>query len=217
MSNTVYLKLQTFAGTDSSIDTIPLNVTSVSISVDKQIPAFPIPLSGLATGESQTAALDLGMSSKRISLSGFINETQLKRSHTPEEGPATLLDFTAQEVAQLIASGVDSTGLAEYQAINELVVLIPSKVNENYVDRGKAADASITTNGTLTENIPFTFRARGDPNALDNISVGGSQPFPTSENSEALKGFIQNFNFELSSESVDISFNLDFVVALILP
>ena len=159
MSNTVYLKLQTFAGTDSSIDTIPLNVTSVSISVDKQIPAFPIPLSGLATGESQTAALDLGMSSKRISLSGFINETQLKRSHTPASGTATTLNFTAQEVAQLIASGVDSTGLAEYQAINELVVLIPSKVNENYVDRGKAADASITTNGTLTGNIPFTFRA----------------------------------------------------------
>tara|TARA_R100001086_G_scaffold212520_1_gene128449 strand:+ start:279 stop:893 length:615 start_codon:yes stop_codon:yes gene_type:complete len=204
MSNTVYLKLQTFAGTDSSIDTIPLNVTSVSISVDKQIPAFPIPLSGLATGESQTSALDLGMSSKRISLSGFINETQLKRSHTPASGTATTLNFTAQEVAQLIASGVDSTGLAEFQAINELIVLIPSKINESYTE-------------VAERNIPFTFRARGDPNALDNVSVGGSQPFPTSETSEGLKGFIQNFNFELSSESVDISFNLDFVVALILP
>ena len=77
MTSTVYLKIGAHNGSSATINTIPLNVTTVSISVDKQIPAFPIPLSGLATGESQTAALDLGMSSKRISLSGFITETQI--------------------------------------------------------------------------------------------------------------------------------------------
>ena len=61
----VYLKFKNFKGTDISINTIPLRATSVSISVDKTIPAFPIPLSGLATGESVTAALDLGMSNKK--------------------------------------------------------------------------------------------------------------------------------------------------------
>jgi hypothetical protein len=216
MTSTVYLKIAKHSGSSASIDTIPLNVTSVSVSVDKQIPAFPIPLSGLATGESQTAALDLGMSSKRISLQGFINETTIRRTHKETGGTADTLTFTPQEVAQLIASGVDSTGLAEYQAINELVILIPSKVNENYVDRGKAADASITTNGTLTENIPLSFRARGNPNELDNIGVSSSLAFPTTT-SGGVKGFIQQFGFELSAESVDISFNLEFVVALILP
>ena len=203
MTSTVYLKIAKHSGSSASIDTIPLNVTNVSISVDKQIPAFPIPLSGLATGESQTAALDLGMSSKRISLQGFINETTIRRTHKETGGTADTLTFTPQEVAQLIASGVDSTGLAEYQAINELVILIPSKVDENYVQ--------------VTErDIPLSFRARGNPNELDNTGVSSSLSFPT-PTSGGLKGFIQQFGCELNAESVDISFNLEFVVAFILP
>lgn len=200
MTSTVYLKIGAHNGSSATINTIPLNVTTVSISVDKQIPAFPIPLSGLATGESQTAALDLGMSSKRISLSGFITETQISRDH---EGIASSLTFTPHEIAQMIASGVDSTGLAEYQAINELVVLMPSKINSSYVQ-------------VPERNIPFSFRARGEPNTFDNTGVGSSLPFPT-ETSSGIKGFIQQFGFELSSESVDISFNLEFVAATILP
>ena len=203
MTSTVYLKIAKHSGNSASIDTIPLNVTNVSISVDKQIPAFPIPLSGLATGESQTAALDLGMSSKRISLSGFITETTIRRTHKETGGTADTLTFTPQEVAQLIASGVDSTGLAEYQAINELVILIPSKVNENYVQ-------------VAERDIPLSFRARGGPNELDNTGVSSSLSFPT-PTSGGLKGFIQQFGCELSAESVDISFNLEFVVAFILP
>ena len=203
MTSTVYLKIAKHSGSSASIDTIPLNVTNVSISVDKQIPAFPIPLSGLATGESQTAALDLGMSSKRISLQGFINETTIRRTHKETGGTADTLTFTPQEIAQLIASGVDSTGLAEYQAINELVILIPSKVDENYVQ--------------VTErDIPLSFRARGNPNELDNTGVSSSLSFPT-PTSGGLKGFIQQFGCELNAESVDISFNLEFVVAFILP
>ena len=69
------------------------------------------------------------MSNKRISLQGFITESEIRRTHTKTGGVADTLIFTPQEVAQLIASGVDSTGLAKYQAINELVVLMPSKVD----------------------------------------------------------------------------------------
>ena len=223
MTSTVYLKIQNHSGSSAIIDTIPLQVTSVSVSVDKQIPAFPLPLSGLATGESLTAALDLGMSSKRISLQGFILPTEIQRTHSPETSPHRTLKFTAQELAQMIASGVDSTGLASYQAINELVVLTPSFVNENYIDRGRLADnptspdSSTVALGSVSVDIPLTFRARGEPNALDNTNVSGSLPFPTASTSEGLKGFIQNFGYELNAESVDVSFNLDFVVALILP
>lgn len=207
MTSTVYLKLKKNSGS-AVLDTIPLKVVGASISVDKQIPAFPIPLSGLATGESLTAALDLGMSSKRIGLQGIITETTIKRSHTPvedsTEATATELTFTAHELAQLIASGVDSTGVAEYQAIDELVLLIPSKVDENY--------AQVTE-----RNIPLTFRSRGAENEKDNIKVGGAQPFPANDLSGGVKGFIQQFSFELSAETTEITFSLDFVVASVLP
>lgn len=196
----VYLKLQQHKGTSTSVDVIPLKVTSVSISVDKTIPNLPIPLSGLTTGESATVALDLGMSNKRISLSGVILETEMERSHT-----SGALTFTAQEVAQMIASGVDSTGAARYQAINELVVLIDSKVNENYADRG-----GIT-------QIPFTFASRGASLEKDNKFVVLAKDFPTSSTSKGLTGFIQSFSFDLSAETVEVSFNLEFVVANVLP
>ena len=103
------------------------------------------------------------MSNKRISLSGVLLETTIQRSHTKTSGTPDSLLFTAQELAQMIASGVDSTGLAKYQAINELVVLTPSFVNENYADRGKAADASVSENGTVSALIPLSFSARGRP------------------------------------------------------
>lgn len=208
----VYLKLQQHKGTSTTEDIIPLKVQSVSVSVDKTIPNLPVPLSGLATGESATIALDLGMSNKRISLSGVILETSLTRSHT-----SGALTFTAHEVAQLIASGVDSTGAARYQAINELVILIDSKVNESYVDRGKAADASETSNGTLTAQIPLTFRSRGASLEKDNKFVVLAKDFPTSNTSTGLTGFIQSFSFELNAETVEVAFNMEFVVANVLP
>jgi len=190
----VYLKLQQHKGTSTTEDIIPLKVQSISVSVDKTIPNLPIPLSGLATGESATIALDLGMSNKRISLSGVILETSLTRSHT-----SGALTFTPQEVAQLIASGIDS------------------KVNENYVDRGKAADASETSNGTLTAQIPLTFRSRGASLEKDNKFVVLAKDFPTSNTSTGLTGFIQSFSFELNAETVEVAFNMEFVVANVLP
>lgn len=213
----VYLKLQKHSGSNATIDTIPLRVNSVSVSVDKSIPAIPIPLSGLGTGESTTFALDLGMSNKRISLQGFLLKTTIRRSHTKTGSTANSLEFTPQELAQMIASGVDSTGAARYQAINELVILIDSKVNESYVDRGKAADASETSNGTLTAQIPLTFRSRGNALEKDNTGIVGAFSFPTSSTSKGLSGFIQNFSYEMSGESVDVSFSLEFVVANVLP
>ena len=78
----VYLKFGQYAEqetTDLTINTIPLNVTSVGVSVSKTIPSFPIPFSGVVTGESVTAALDLGMATKQIDLSGFISETTIRK------------------------------------------------------------------------------------------------------------------------------------------
>lgn len=210
-----YLKIQKHSGSSSQIDTIPLRVESAQFGVDKSIPNFPIPLSGLVTGESSTVALDLGMSSKRIDLTGVIMghpHTIIRRTHTKDSGGSPIeLKFTAHEIAQLIASGVDSTGLASYQAINELVLLMPSGVDENYANR------------TTNENIPFSFRARGSALQKDNRNVAFPLDFPTASSHsdfagyQGMLGFISSFGFTFSGETLEIPFNLSFTVASVIP
>jgi len=213
----VYLKLRKYGGTDIQVDTIPLRATSVAISVQKSIPTFNIPFSGLVRGESETVALDFGTATKTISIQGVILDTDLKRSHTQSGGSPETLRFTKHEIAQLIASYVDSTAAAGYQSLDELVVLIPSFVNESYQDRGKASDATITTNGTLEADIPFTFASRGDKNTLDNENVFFPVDFPTSSTSQGLKGFITSFSPSFEADTFEISFGLDFQIARTIP
>lgn len=209
----VYLKLGVHTGSSTQIDTIPLRVNSAQFSVGKSIPNLPVPLSGLITGESTTVALDLGMSSKTISIGGSIlgyPHTVLRRTHTKIGDSEVELKFTAHEIAQLIASGVDSTGIASYQAINELVLLMPSGVDEEYVNR------------TNNENIPFSFRARGNSLKKDNKNVALPLSFPLSDSHsnfngyQGIKGFISNFGFTFSAEALEIEFNLDFTAATVL-
>jgi len=210
MTNYVYLKTQQHDSDDNlTANVIPLRVNSVSVAVSKTIPAFPVPLSGVTTGESITVALDLGMATKTISLSGFISGISITKTI---DGSDTTVDLTAQEVAQMIASGVDSTGFAKNQAYSELVILIPSNVDSNYVDRDAGG---IGSRGDL---VPLTFHARGGRNEKDNEGVPlplGN--FPNSSTDEGLTGFVRSFNFELSGEAIDISFSMEFEVANIIP
>jgi len=207
----VYLKTQAFNGSNLSINTIPLKVTSVAISVTKTIPAFPVPLSGVAAGESITAALDLGMASKSVSLSGFINDTEITKTIG---GANTTLTFTAHEVAQMIAAGVDSTGFAKNQAFSELVVLMPSFVSSSY-----SARAGINTNDRSTGTlIPLTFGSRGGSNSKDNKGVPSPfSVFPDSSTDTGLTGFVRSFSTNFEAESHDLSFSLEFEVASVVP
>jgi hypothetical protein len=114
------------------------------------------------------------------------------------------LIYTAHEIAQMIASGVDSTGLAQHQAFDELVFLIPSKVDENFTQ--------------VTErNIPWTFTSRGGANELDNFRVPIPSDFPTSSTSNGVKGFIRQFGCDFTSDTVEVSFNMTFEVAVVFP
>ena len=212
----VYLKFK--VNEDGSLvnNVIPLKVTSIGISTDKVIPAFPVPLSGLATGEATVAALDAGMSTKTISLQGFIlDETITKVGDGGHDKGA--LKYTAHEIAQMIHSGVDSTGLAKHQGFDELVFLMPSYVNENFVDRGKAADASVTENGTVEIQIPFTYKSRGGRGELDNYLVPLSGSFPTSSADTGLTGFIRQFSTDITSDTIEISFSMQFEIATVFP
>ena len=114
----VYLKLNAFDNStnDLSLDVIPLLVSTINVQIQRTVPAFPIPLSSIARGESITVGVDLGMASKSITLGGVIREMSLKRSHTKSNGNPIARDFSAHEVAQMIGANVDSSGLAKYQA-----------------------------------------------------------------------------------------------------
>ena len=211
MTDYVYLKLQKFSGSDLTIDTIPLKITSAAFSVDKNIPNFTIPFGGIGLGQSRTIALDTGKAERRLSLTGFIVDDTLKRSHTrvdPNDSTSAVktLEFTAQEIAQLIASGVDATGINEYQAFQEIVILIDSKVDKAYLQR------------TSVTQIPFTFKARGDAGELDNQGAFlAKDNFPTSVTSTGLKGFVSSFSFTLAAETVEIEFTMEFTIADVLP
>ena len=198
----VYLKTKANEGSLTQ-NVIPLKVTSISISTDKTIPSMEVPFSGLTFGEAAVAALDVGMSRKSVTLQGFIMEQSITKSGKGGHNKGALT-YTAHEIAQMIASGVDSTGLAQHQAFDELVFLIPSKVNENFTQ--------------VTErNIPWTFASRGGSNELDNYRVTIPSDFPTSSTSEGIKGFIRQFGCDFTADTVEVAFSMTFEVASVFP
>lgn len=205
MVNYVYLKIG--AGPngvdDATTNIIPLKVVGVNISTDKTIPDIPVPFSGLLTGESVNVALDMGMSSKRITLTGFILESEIVRRFKKGE-PAKTRTFTAIEIAQLVHSSVDSTGIQPFQAVNELIFLYGSKVDKDYEQRTE-------------QLIPFNWHSRGGKGELDNLGAILASDFPTNEHSEGIKGYISSFSCDIASDTIDISFTLNFAVAFVFP
>tara|TARA_R110002110_G_scaffold260644_4_gene476437 strand:+ start:2272 stop:2964 length:693 start_codon:yes stop_codon:yes gene_type:complete len=209
LEHAVFLKLGSYGTGGSSEDlvtnTIPLKVTSITIATAKTIPSLEVPFSGALSGESITAALDLGMASKSISLNGFILEDTITKKWAEDGAPTGAKTYTAIELAQMIHSSVDSTGLQTYQAINELVFLYDSKVDNNGDQR------------TSTQVIPFTYASRGNRKERDNRGAVLASTFPTNQFSTGLKGFVRSFNTTIDSETIDISFDLQFEVATVFP
>jgi len=205
LEHAVFLKLGSYSTADLVTNTIPLKVTSLSISTAKTIPSMEVPFSGALSGESVTAALDLGMSQKSVSLTGFILEDSITKAWAETGAPTGSKTYTAIELAQMIHSSVDSTGLQTYQAINELVFLYDSKVDTNGDQRA------------ATQVIPFTYASRGERKERDNRGAILSSAFPTDQFSTGLKGFVRSFNTTIDSETIDISFDLQFEIATVFP
>tara|TARA_R110002020_G_scaffold387834_1_gene598592 strand:+ start:1696 stop:2355 length:660 start_codon:yes stop_codon:yes gene_type:complete len=208
----VFLKTNAYESENGiDVDTIPLKCETVQINVAREIPTIKVP-TGIPRGESTTIAIDLGMGTKTISLSGIITNTTIKRSHTGSTGNYTSLNMTAIETAQLIASGVDSSALAKYQNFNELVLMVDSNIDEDYVER-----ASVL-------RMPFSFSSRGGALEKDNARVPLPSDFPTGANQATLDketgigGYIESFDFTIDGNDPSvISFNLTFRVATTFP
>jgi len=198
---------------------IPLLCNNVQISTGKTVMSFPVPFSGLMTGESSIASLDLGMADKTISLSGTIIEMNIAKKYNDTDGE-TSKSFTAFEIAQLIHSYVDSSFLQPHQNLNELIILLPSRVDKTF-EYHSGVDA--TTDISNLPTIPFTYKVRNSDNIGtlhgydENIDSLLQSDFPnlSSDGLEVsgLKGFVRNFNTTISADSGTIEFNLDFQVA----
>ena len=207
---------------DFNVNRIMLYCNSVQITTGKTVMSFPVPFSGLVTGESSIASLDLGMADKTISLSGTIFEDTIKKIFDVDGTETTKTrKMTAHEICQLIHSYVDSSFLQEHQNLNKLTILIPSRVGADfdYYTVTSTSTSSETEDLNLLHTIPFNCKVR----ALDNKGgLGGIQTdlpgsFPDNSNtgttSEGIKGFIRSFNTTFTGESNFIEFTMDFQIA----
>ena len=226
---------------------IGLKCESISISTSKTVPALPVPGIGAVTGEAQTLALDLGMCQKTVQLSGFITDQhitkQFKQNYKNEARTSSnqmLLNptvfMTAHEVAQLLHSSVDSSAFQSTQNMNELIILIPSRVNHEYkyhqgLDERAAQDlGNNPTSFTGVENlplIPFTYKVRSQDNAGSIYAVfpdtdegtafsNFAEPIHNNTEIQGMKGFIRSFNCTFDANSTFVQFTMDFEVAFVV-
>ena len=213
---------------DFNVNRILLNCNSVAITTGKSVMSFPVPFSGLVTGESSIASLDLGMADKTIQLGGTIFEDTITKIFDTDDvtnHPTGIITktrkMTAHEICQLIHSYVDSSVLQQHQNLNKLTILIPSRVDADfdYYTVTSTSTSSQTEDLNLLHTIPFNYRVRTLDNkgGLGGIQVDLPGSFPTNSNtgttSEGLQGFIRSFNTTFTGETNFIEFTMDFQIA----
>jgi len=203
-----------------SVNRIPLFVDSLSMVTSKMVMNMGVPFSGAVRGESLNLAFDIGQSSKTVNMGGMLlGQTISKQKDTSSAKTRNLTSF---EMAQLIHSYVDASTFQDDQNLSKIVILMPSRVDENFEYRD-AADASKDI--SLLPLIPFTWKNRGYDN--DFASAGANSkyfaPYTVNEVDETvdgtvgLSGFIRSFNTTISgAEFPAVGFTLDFEEAMVL-
>ena len=220
----VFIKLASNADANSDYNRIWLQAETVGITTGKTVAAFPVPFSGLVTGESLSLALDLGMASKTINISGVLVEQEIKKKFKDNvttadsgvEGGVTR-KMSAQEIAQMLHSYVDSSFMQDQQNLNELIIIYPSYVDKNWeYHTGLSASSKLAD----AKMMPFNYAVRdaGTVMGLDARGSIGGDDFPTPINSDTgevngVKGFIRNFNTTFEGQPF-VTFTLDFEVAV---
>jgi len=204
------------AGANWAANRIALKCETIAINTSKQVLSHSLPGSGFWYGESKTAALDLGMTDKTVSLNGIITEQTITKNWDLEGETKTDTSkyLTAHEIVQLIHSYVDSSFFQKNQNPNKLIILMPSRIDNDW-DYYTSMDEN-----TLPENaklIPFTFKTRDADNS-GTPGISGSQwPSPVSSATDevqyALKGFVRNFSTTFQAGQPFIEFSMDFQIA----
>jgi|TARA_B100000282_G_scaffold243895_1_gene187021 hypothetical protein len=206
----VFLELQrrNDVGT-GTINRIALSATSVGITTSKTIPNIPVPLAGAVSGESVSLAFDMGLASKAISISGILLEQSITKTKTTDSDAVTAT-FTPFELAQLIHSYVDSSSFQDDQNINKIIILIPSKVGNDFTARGSQID------------IPFTFKNREYDNEFTKFTDSPVEAFEegnsiSDRTFEGITGFVRSFSTTFASEQPNnVEFTLEFEEAKVI-
>ena len=217
------------------VNRIALKAESVSISTTKNVMAMPLPFSGILTGESSTLAMDFGVATKNISLSGILTDQTIRKKfsdgdfenlsvsdYVDSDGDSYLsnniltVEMTANEIAQLIHSYVDSSFMQKHQNFTSLIVLIDSKVSKSY---------KYHNTDKTTELIPFTYKPRGHGSVAgdtDESDIFDARPIQRGEfpnkvsttESSSLGGFVRSFSTTHAPGQPFIEFSLEFEVAI---
>ena len=203
------------------INRIPLFVDNIGISTSKLVMNAPVPFSGAVRGESLNLAFDIGQASKNISISGTLMDQRISKQKDADSLKDNVR-LTAYEMAQLIHSYVDSSGFQDDQNMNKLIILLPSRVDENFAyHNGTAQNDDIS----VLPLIPFTWKNRGYDNDFASLGANAKYftPFTVNESDETidgtvgLSGFIRSFSTNISgAEFPSVSFSLEFEEAMVL-
>lgn len=226
----VWLELQrrNEEGGERAINRIPLFVTEVQINTAKSVPTIPVPFAAIGTGKSETLAFDMGMATKSVSLTGILLNQTIHKNTGEDESSNKQRVLTPFEMAQLIHSYVDSSAAQDDQAINKLIVLIPSRIDSNF---DYHSGTSETDDYPDLPVIPFTFDNRRFDEKfkrvaneilpgfleLDETPPDAFTDVSTLDDMLGMTGFIRSFNTTLSGEQPsNVPFTLDFEVATVL-
>lgn len=179
---------------------IMVRCRSISIQTNKRLSAIPVPFSGIATGQSRSFAIDMGMATKSVNLSDCVIHDQFI-SKRYDDGSVINRSMTAFEIAQLIHSSIDSSFAQPDQNISRLVILYPSRVGDDYEYH---AGVDETTPHDQLPLVPFTWGSR--ENDKTNTVGGKNFPSPTSTSSlhsiDGIDGYIDNFTTTIQAGGI---------------
>jgi len=188
---------------------IGLLCNTIDISTNKQSLSFPVPFSGIIAGESKTIAIDLGLATKTISLTGIILDQEITKN---DSSGAKTVKLSAWEIAQLLHSYVDSSFLHEDQNLSKLIVLIPSRADINFDQRTTPANAA-TADLSELPLTPFNWANR--PYDVPSLSIGATD-YPadftaTTAEVDGITGYIDTFNTTFDGTQVpSVAFTMSF-------
>ena len=195
---------------DMETNRIGLLAESVSISTNKQSVALPIPFSGVVRGEATTINMDMGMASKTITIDGVIMDQSIRKDNTT--GATDLVTMSGAEIAQLIHSYVDSSALHEDQSISKLIILYPSRVTQDFVQR---ANIDADTPERELPLLSFSWANRKyDVPSWTILETKFSDIMETTGEIAGVTGFVDTFTTtHTGTDYPQITFNLTFTQA----
>ena len=216
-------------GSDATTNRISLHVDTINIVTSKSVPNMGVPFSGAIRGESLNLAFDMGLATKTIDITGvLLEQTIKKKTNTGETKEVVMTSF---ELAQLIHSYADSSGLQDDQNISKILFFYPSKVDNTFTQRTNDIEGNVVTTETMktlgidkVPIIPFSWKNRAYDNSFTSMT-GNTMDSPSnifndasiSSNHIGVTGFMRTFTTNIvASEFPSIGFSINFEEAKVI-